>query len=67
MNSSGGILCMVSRNKHKVLTRSNKKTIIQHGELTRILNATEIKQWHHVVNKIERFDEKEEQRLRIYE
>lgn len=56
---------MVSRNKHRVLTRSNKKTIIQHGELTRVLNATEIKQWHHLVSKIERFDEKEEQRLRV--
>lgn len=56
---------MASRNKHKVLTRSNKKTIIQHGELTRILNATEIAQWHHIINKIERFDEKEEQRLKI--
>ncbi|MFJ5768127.1 hypothetical protein ACIP9C_22625 [Lysinibacillus sp. NPDC093210] len=55
---------MGSRNKHRVLTRSNKKTIIQHGELTRVLNATEIKQWHHLVSKIERFDEKEEQRLK---
>ncbi len=54
-----------SRNKHRVLTRSNKKTIIQHGELTRILNATEIIQWHHIISKIERFDEKEEQRLSI--
>ncbi len=57
---------MASRNKHKVLTRSNKKTIIQHGELTRILNSTEITQWHHIINKIERFDNKEEQRLKIH-
>ncbi|UED78249.1 hypothetical protein FH508_0012295 [Lysinibacillus sp. CD3-6] len=56
---------MSSRNKHRVLTRSNKKTIIQHGELTRILNASEIMQWHHIISKIERFDEKEEQRLKI--
>lgn len=56
---------MASRNKHKVLTRSNKKTIIQHGELLRILNATEIAQWHHIINKIENFDEREEKRLRI--
>lgn len=54
-----------SRNKHRVLTRSNKKTIIQHGELTRILNASEIMQWHYIISKIERFDEKEEQRLKI--
>ena len=56
---------MASRNKHRVLTRSNKKTIIQHGELTRILNATEIMQWHHIISKIESFDEKVEQRLKI--
>ena len=56
---------MANRNKHKVLTRSNKKTIIQHGELTRILNTTEIAQWHHIIDKIESFDKKEEQRLRI--
>ena len=54
---------MAKRNKHRVLTRSNRKTIIQHEELTRILNATEISQWHHIINKIERFDSKEEQRL----
>ncbi len=58
---------MANRNKHRVLTRSNKKTIIQHGELTRILNATEIMQWHHIISKIENFDEKEEQRLRVNE
>ena len=58
---------MASRNKHRVLTRSNKKTIIQHGELLRILNATEIAQWHHIISKIECFDEREGQRLRIYE
>ena len=57
---------MAKGNKHKVLTRSNKKTIIQHGELVRILNATEIMQWHHITDKIERFDRKEEQRLKIY-
>lgn len=56
---------MASRNKHRVLIRSNKKTIIQHAELIRILNATEIKQWHHIINKIESFDEKEEQRLSL--
>lgn len=57
---------MSSRNKYRVLTRSNKKTIIQHGELLRILNATEIAQRHHIIDKIESFDKKEEQRLRIY-
>lgn len=56
---------MANRKKHRVLTRSNKKTIIQHGELIRILNATEIAQWHHIIDKIESFDKKEEQRLRI--
>ena len=58
---------MSRRNRHKVLTRTSRKTIIQHGELVRILNKTEIAQWHHIVDKIRRFDEKEEKRLKIGE
>ena len=50
---------MSKRNKSCVLTTSNSKTMIWHGELARILNATEIAQWHRIVNKIREFDEKE--------
>ena len=46
-------------NGNKVLTRSNSKTMIRHGELVRILNAAEIQQWHHIIDKIERFQDKE--------
>lgn len=45
--------------KTKVMTRTRSKIIIQHGELTRILNATEIQQWHNIIEKIRVFDEKE--------
>lgn len=43
----------------KVLTRSNSKTMIRHGELVRILNAAEIQQWHHIIAKVEVFQEQE--------
>jgi len=33
--------------------------MIRYGELTRILSATEIQQWHHIIAKIEKFQEKE--------
>lgn len=56
---------MRKRDKQRVLTRTHKKTMIQHGELVRILNETEIAQWHHIIDKIRRFDEKESQRLEI--
>ena len=54
---------MAKRNKSRVLTTSNSKTMIRHDELTRILNATEIAQWHHITNKVREFDEKEAARL----
>jgi|GEM_PF-1979398 len=50
---------MAKRNKQRVLTRSNKKTIVQHAEIIRFLSPTEIMQLLHIINKIERFDEKE--------
>ena len=46
-------------NGNKIITRSNAKTMIRHGELVRILNATEIQQWHHIIDKIEKFQDKE--------
>lgn len=46
--------------KSKVITRTPSKIIIQHGELTRILNKTEIQQWHNIIEKIRLFDEKEQ-------
>ena len=46
-------------NGNKVLTRSNSKTMIRHGELVRILNAAEIQQWHHIIAKVEAFQEQE--------
>ena len=54
---------MSKRNKSRVLTMSTSKTMIRHDELTRILNATEIAQWHHITNKIREFDNREEMRL----
>lgn len=53
---------MSKRNKAKIITRTNSKTIIRHGELVRILNATEIKQWHHILEKIRLFEVEEDQR-----
>lgn len=53
---------MSKRNKSFVLTTSNSKTMIRHDELTRILNATEIAQWHHITNKIREFDRTEKER-----
>jgi len=55
---------MAKRNKNRILTESNSKIMIRYPELTRILNATEIQQWHHITQKIRDFDEKEEVRLR---
>lgn len=49
--------------KSKVITRTPSKIIIQHGELARILNKTEIQQWHNIIEKIRLFDEKEKERL----
>lgn len=49
-------------NGNKIITRSNSKIMIRYGELTRILNKTEIQQWHNIVAKIERFQEKELER-----
>lgn len=46
-------------NGNKVLTRSNSKTMIRHGELVRILNAAEIQQWHDIIAKVEAFQEQE--------
>lgn len=46
-------------NGNKIITRSNAKTMIRHGELVRILNATEIQQLHHIIDKIEKFQDKE--------
>lgn len=47
-------------NGNKIITRS--KVMIRYGELPRILNATEIQQWHHIVAKIERFQNSELER-----
>jgi len=46
-------------NGHRILTRTINKTIIRDGELVRVLNATEIQQWHNILDKIRRFEEKE--------
>jgi len=49
-------------NGNKIITRSNSKIMIRYGELTRILNATEIQQWHHIIAKIEQFQANELER-----
>ncbi|MEK4173334.1 hypothetical protein MHI22_17995 [Lysinibacillus sp. FSL L8-0312] len=49
-------------NGNKIITRSNSKIMIRDSELTRILNATEIQQWHHIVSKIEQFQDNELER-----
>ncbi|WKT75615.1 hypothetical protein [Lysinibacillus fusiformis] len=49
-------------NGNKIITRSNSKVMIRYGELPRILNATEIQQWNHIVAKIERFQNSELER-----
>lgn len=54
---------MAKGNKSRVLTMSNSKVMIRYAELSRILNATEIAQWHHITNKIREFDNREEMRL----
>ena len=54
---------MAKGNKSRVLTMSNNKVMIRYAELSRILNATEIAQWHHITNKIQEFDNREEMRL----
>lgn len=51
-------------NGNRILTLSNSKTMIRHGELTRILNSTEIQQWHHILDKIRKFEEREAERLK---
>ncbi|MGE7020441.1 hypothetical protein [Solibacillus cecembensis] len=54
---------MAKGNKNRVITTSNSKVMIRYGELTRILNKTEIVQWHNILQKIRDFDEKEMNRL----
>lgn len=46
-------------NGNKIITRSNSKIMIRYGELMRILNATEIQQWHLIIAKITEFQDNE--------
>lgn len=37
---------------------SSNKVMLRHGELTRVLNKEEIKQFHHILEKVRLFDAK---------
>ena len=52
------------RNKHRILTSTHNKIIVRDGELSRVLNRTELQQWNDLINKIRDFDMKEEQRMK---
>lgn len=51
-------------NGGRILTKTRNKIMIRYGELTRILNSTEIQQWHHILEKIRNFEEREAELLR---
>lgn len=49
---------MSKRNKNRILTETHNKLMVRDNELGRVLNKTEMQQWHDLINKIRDFDEK---------